>query len=1092
MDVFTTKRRGVFFLLLFSISFTLIAQERTIVGMITDNQKEPILGATINIKGQSGGTISDLSGRYSIKADPTATLVFSFIGMETTEVPVNNQTVVNVTIEDKSVQLNEIVAVGYGTVKRKDLTGSVAKLNMSDALQAPVVNIDQALEGRLAGVEIISPDGSPNAVSQVVIRGGSLSQDASPLFIVDGIPMDNFDMKSLDAYSIESIEVLKDASSIAIYGSRGANGVIIISSKKASAGKPRVSYSYSLSENFKPASKPMMNAYDWVKLQLQLANLSNTGTSTQGNKTLDMYLGPLDPTSNTRPRTLDFYKTQPTIDWTDLITHNSLSQSHNLTIGGGSDNLFYNLSATYLDADGLVINSGTKKYSLKADITQRLTDNLKLNVMASYNSTQTHTNTAIQNVNRFRPVQGYNELNIIGAAVDSLTLNNANSVLTASDLVNPLQQAINEISLNTLGLTTLNAKLEWKFLTDFYFTSSVGGTFTGTETSTFYNSKTIQGSLLKNLSGTLYNTNGVNGSVQNKDVSNLLNENILGYRKRFNKNHSLDAIVGFTYQKSELLSNQSKYTNIAPEFEYLSFNSLSSGTPAVGNGQYTSQNQLASYLGRVNYNLMDKYIFTLTTRADGSSKFIKSSQWGVFPSGAFAWRFSNEKFMTPISDVLSDGKLRASYGVVGNNRGVSDFSYLVEFGSIEASRRYMFNDANLSTGVTQYFMSNPNLTWESAKELDLGMDVTLWKNRISLTVDYFDKTTSNILMSRTLPSYMGFINGSRYENTGSISNRGLEFTINTLNVSAKDFSWSTNFNISFNTSKVLSFYEGNNVLTMGNTGFTPAEGWIAEVGGEISQFYGYKFLRLYQQSDFTKAPNGANVLNPGIPSYAIKHGYQLSPGDPMYADINGDGKIDDTDRTTLGSPNPKFLGGFSNTLNYQNWSFSFFFKYSFGNKVLNYTSFTESAPGSTWRNMPATYNNRWTGDNTNTTISRLILNGLTDVSTNPGKLSSLYVEDGSFLRLNSVALSYKIPKKLLQKFGVEALGITFSAYNLWTLTNYSGNSPEASTMNVYAPPMGTGYSEITNSTPYSSMTRGYDRNATPRPINVSLAINLKF
>ena len=301
-----------------------------------------------------------------------------------------------------------------------------------------------------------------------------------------------------------------------------------------------------------------------------------------------------------------------------------------------------------------------------------------------------------------------------------------------------------------------------------------------------------------------------------------------------------------------------------------------------------------------------------------------------------------------------------------------------------------------------------------------------------------------------------------------------------------------NFNISFNTSKVLSFYEGNNVLTMGNTGFTPAEGWIAEVGGEISQFYGYKFLRLYQQSDFTKAPNGANVLKPGIPSYAIKPGYQLSPGDPMYADINGDGKIDDTDRTTLGSPNPKFLGGFSNTLNYQNWSFSFFFKYSFGNKVLNYTSFTESAPGSTWRNMPATYNNRWTGDNTNTTISRLILNGLTDVSTNPGKLSSLYVEDGSFLRLNSVALSYKIPKKLLQKFGVEALGITFSAYNLWTLTNYSGNSPEASTMNVYAPPMGTGYSEITNSTPYSSMTRGYDRNATPRPINVSLAINLKF
>lgn len=1089
-------QKWVLLLMLFAISFTGTAQEKIIVGTITDQQNEPLAGVTIRVKDAQVATMTTSNGKYSIKADAFATLVFTFLGMEALELNVNGEAVVNAVMRDQVVQLQEVVAIGYGAVKRKDLTGSVGKVNMFELTQAPVTNIDQALSGRIAGLNIISPDGSPDGVAQISIRGGSLSQDASPLFIIDGFPMDNFDMKSLDPNSIADVEVLKDASSIAIYGSRGANGVIIITSKKGVAGKPRVTYNFSYALNIKPDLIPMMKPYDYVNLQLQLASFDNMPILPLGNPTLDMFLGPINPTTHKRPRTLDYYKNQPGIDWMSLIMQNSMTKTHSLNFSGGNEDTRYNISSSYVDQTGIVMNTGMKKYSAKLNLEQTLYPGLKLTMEASHNTTSTKTNSATSNARQFRPTTGFKEFDIIGAAIDSAALNNTNMNIDIRSLINPVQQAQNEVNERSQGLSQLNAKLEWKFFDSFYFTSTAGGTFTDTKASQFYNSKTAQGCILKNYSGALYNANGVNGSINIDEVSSFLNENTLGYRKKFNKNNAIDAIAGFTYQYSGINSTSIRAVNIAPEFEYLGLNNMSSGV-ASSFGQSGSSNRLASYLGRLNYNLMEKYLFTATARADGSSKFIQSNQWGVFPSGAFAWRFSSEKFMQPIAQVLTDGKLRASYGIVGNNRGVSDFSYLVELSGIQNSGKYMYNDATLSTAIKPLNLSNSGLKWESTKELDLGLDLTLWKDRISILVDYYDKNTSDLLITRVLQSYLGYAGttNSRYENAGTINNHGVEFTLNTLNIKSKNFTWTSNFNISYNKSKVIGFYDGYNALTMPG-GFNPVEGWIAETGRDVSQFYGFKYLRLYQASDFNKAPNGEYVLKPGVVNYATtQSGSVLGPGDPMYADLNGDGKIDNADRTNLGSPNPTFFGGFSNTLSYKEWSFNFFLKYSLGNYVLNANraNYENSPSRRRWGNMYESYANRWTPENTDTDIPRLIIGGAGDVSsTNINRLSSLYLEDGSYLKLSTVSLVYSLPKKLLDKLLITTLKINFSAQNLWTLTNYKGQDPEVSTYTSNSASRGTGYSLVSNNSSYSSMTGGYDSALYPRSLIVNTGIQITF
>ena len=677
-----TKEKWAIMLMLLCFGLTLNAQKKQIVGTITDKTNEPLAGVTVKVKGTKDATITDFKGTYSIKASSNATLVFSFLGMETLEVPIENRIVVNASLEDKALQLNEAVAIGYATVRRKDLTGSVAKVNMAEINTAPVATIDQALAGRIAGVNIVAADASPGAQAQVTIRGGSLSQDASPLYVIDDFPMENFDLATLDTKNIESIDFLKDASSIAIYGSRGANGVIIINTKQGTIGKPKVDYSYNISMTTKPSMPKMMGPYEYVKMQQEIASKESLN---QYSTFYKMYLNNGKDSS-----TLDNYKNEAGYNWPDLLMAASPTQTHSLSINGGTAETKYNFNLGYVDQQGVILNTGMNRYNAQLSLEQRFNKSVKLQLKATHNTIITRTNSVMNNMRQYRPTKGLGGQDLLLAEVDSSMLagGNLDYGIDASVLVNPLQQAENESDVRTQGTTTVNGKLEIRFLKDFVFTTAVGGTFINTNREQFYNSKTVQGLLYQKKSSsdptstatTVINANGVNGLIDNQDVSNFLNENLLTYRKKFNKDHSLDVMLGLTYQYSGFKTVTTRAINLTPEFEYLGLYNLSSGNiTTAGSGTQTgyngSANQLLSYLGRINYTLLDRYLFTVNFRADGSSKFFTTNQWGYFPSCAFAWRLINEPFMNSLKDVVSDAKVRLSTGSVGNNRGVSDFSY---------------------------------------------------------------------------------------------------------------------------------------------------------------------------------------------------------------------------------------------------------------------------------------------------------------------------------------------------------------------------------------------------------------------------------
>jgi len=1098
------KEKWVLLLILFSISFTLSAQKKAVYGTVTDEQKDPVIGASVMVKGTKEGTITDINGRFTIQTAVNKLLIIRYIGYQTTEVKVTNQPVLNVVLAEVATQLNEAIVVGYGTVKRKDLTGAVSKVNMDEINVAPVATLDQALAGRIAGVNIIAADGAPGAQAQVTIRGGSLSQDASPLFVIDGFPMENFDMATLDPKNIESIDVLKDASSIAIYGSRGANGVIIINTKQGVVGKPKVNYSYNFAMTMEPQMPKMMGPYEYVKMQQELS--SKEGISYY-NTFKKMYLD-----DGTNQRTLDSYKDEAGYNWPDILMSNAPMQTHSLSMNGGTAETKYNLNFGYVDQNGTIMNTGMKRYNAQASLEQRLSKAIKLQFRANHSSISTKSNSVMRNMRQYRPTSGIGGLDLLAAELDKdMTAGgDLQYGLDPSILVNPLQQAENEQDIRKQANTQVNAKLEWRFLKNFVFTSSVGSTFVNTNREQFYNSKTIQGLLSEIRTSTdttittskILNVNGVNGYVDNQDVTNFLNENLLNYRKKFNKNHTLDVLMGLTYQHSGFKTQTLRAVNMTPEFEYLGLYNLSSakaftsssGTQTGYNG---SVNQLLSYLGRVNYTLMDRYLFTVNFRADGSSKFIKSNQWGYFPSGAFAWRLIQEPFMKGLKNVVSDAKVRISTGTVGNNRGVNDFSYLLELGQLEKKRTYTFDGATLTNGLTQYFYSNPSLTWEKTTEYNIGTDWSLFDEKFTITADFYRRITSDFLMAKNIPFYAGYFNGgnTRYENVGKVLNQGIELSVGATLLKTKDLTWSVNVNSSYNVNKILEIAQGNDVLVQNGEDINTA--WVAKKGSSISQFYGFMSDGLYQYDDFYSNPNGTYTLKPEVVRFAtLKNAnYPPQPGDRKYKDLNGDGIIDDNDRTTLGSPIPFLSGGLSTNVTWKGFNVQAFFQYSYGNKVLNYNALKFGESGRYWNrgNMYATFANRWTPENFDTDIPRILEStGGGDVSVSTPRITDKFVEDGSFIRFKTLSVSYTLPKKVISKLKISNLMLVASAQNIALWTNYSGQDPEVSNYGGVNTKRGTGYTELTNTTSYSSMTGGMDNAAYPRSLILSGGVNITF
>lgn len=1035
---------------------------RNINGTVINEEEKPLPNATVIIQGKSQSAITSANGFFRFTdVSENDVLVVSMIGYKTKTVTITKDISYKIQLERVTEQLEDVVVIGYGEVKRKDLTGSVGSANITDMAKAPVVSFEDALAGRVAGVQVSSADGQPGVASNIVIRGGnSITQSNTPLFVIDGFPVESSGANNLNPEEIASIEVLKDASSTAIYGARGANGVVIITTKQGKAGPPVVTYNNWVAQQFSGKKIPVMSPYEFVKYQKELNPASAESIYFSDGKTLDSY------------------KQVKGIDWWDMIIDDALMQNHNFSVRGGTASTKYSLSGSFLDQQGVIISSGFRRYQGRFQIDQRLGKKVNIGINTNYSNTlrkgqiantPTDALTSASSGNSSTYVLygawGYRPVSGRGSDEDFFNDPFDDAITSGADLrVNPVIN-LNNVLNNTYGrLFSTNAYFNYSIFNSLKLQIRGGMNESGSRLEQFNNSKTAAGNPL-----TLYgSTFGINGSLQNGVSRSLLNENLITFNKVYNKSHRVNAVVGFTMQRSS--SETDGYTSILLPNESLGMSGLDQGT-ILDKVMVKSYSTLVSVLGRVNYSFNSKYLFTASFRRDGSSKFAPANRWGNFPSVAVAWSLGEENFIKNI-DVVSSAKLRASYGVTGNNR-VSDFAYLsvlqqeVGANSVNTRSGYYFGNSYVQ-GTVPTVVGNSNLKWERTANLDVGLDISLFNERINLTADYYYKRTSDLLLNASLASSTGYL--TAYRNIGIVQNKGLEFTLNTVNIRTKEFEWTSNFNIAFNRNKIVELNGDEPSLltrvTTWNSNFNNSIPYIAIPGREVALFYGYIFDGLYQLNDFNALPNGTYELKADVPNNGNDRSL-IKPGHIRYKDLNGDGIVDANDQTIVGNPTPAHIGGFSNNLRYSNFDLSIFLQWSYGNDVLNANRIIfEGAEGRQYLNMYKTFENRWSADNQNSLLP--VAGGY-----GPNVFSSRTVEDGSFLRLKTVSLGYSLPSEIIKKWSITSLRFNISAQNLITWTKYSGLDPEVSVR-------------------HSALTPGFDWSPYPRARIVSAGLNITF
>ena len=1014
-------------------------------GIVKDKTGEGLPGVNVLVKGRTAGTVTDMDGKFTIQTSPKDVLKFSFIGYKNQEVTVGNKKFIDVILEENAVSIEEVVvvAVGYGDVKRKDLTGSVAKANISEMLKAPVTSIDQALGGRISGVQVSSNDGVPGSSMNIVIRGNnSLTQSSEPLYVIDGFPMENSNLNALNPNDIESIDILKDASATAIYGARGANGVVIITTKSGKEGKPVITYNGSVTMAKVAKTIDLMNGYDFVKLQDEITLPEDMATSYYQNG-----------------RTLEDYRNVDSYDWQDEIFRTAITNNHYVSLTGKKDELKYAASLSATNQQGVIIASDFNRYQGRLNLDQKVNDKLSLSMNANYarsitngstpsTSSWSATNNLMYSVWGYRPVSPSGS-DLLDELVDP-------DVDMAEDYrFNPVLSAENEYRKKITDFLTANMSVQYEFIKNLKLKVSGGYNLKN------YRREDFNGPLTRTGNTNPKNTQskGNNAYLMQSEDRSWLNENILTYSFS-KKKHNLNVLAGVTFQGYNSSSNDITVNHITNA----SFGMAGLGkgdTPVVNS--YLSEYTMMSYLTRLNYNYKSKYYLTLSYRADGSSKFPESNRWGYFPSGSLAWNFSREDKVKDL-DWLSNGKLRLSWGKTGNNR-VSDFASLAKLYTGITSE-YVY-DNNYSSGYVLSSMANEKLKWETTEQFDLGLDLGFFKDRIRLTTDIYRKNTYDLLLNADLPPTSGF--SSTYMNIGRMRNDGLEFTLETENIKNKDFQWSSSFNIAFNLGTIedLSLNQEAmlNSVTFDNK-YNSQYAYISMLNRPSGMMYGFLYDGTYKYDDFDVTDKGAYVLKTAVPNNTASREI-IQPGDPKYKDINGDGVLNDDDRTIIGRGQAAHTGGFSNNFTYKNFDLNIFFQWSYGNDIYNANRMIFENPAKKRNtNMYASYVNRWTAENPTSNMPRANAQG-------SQQYSSLYVEDGSFLRLKNVSLGYTVPSQFLKKFGIRSAKFTLSAENLFTITDYSGFDPEVSVR-------------------HSALTPGFDYSAYPRSRSVSFGLNMSL
>lgn len=1021
-------------------------QRRQYSGVVVDSTTNEVLEGVViqNMNTPSIVAKTNDRGEFTIMSYVRDVISFSFVGY-TKQNYIATNLPRKIYLNQETRDIDEVVVIGYGTVNKKDFTGSLSEVNVEDINKAPVPNIAQALAGRVAGLQVNALSGQPGEESDIIIRGGnSITQDNSPLYVVDGFPIEGFSLSSINPEEIAELQVLKDASATSIYGSRGANGVVIIETKKGQEGVPQISYNLDFGMQRATKFMDMMDAYEFVKYQTEF-NPDNE----------EMYLTRQD-------RTLEDYKNVQTHDWQDMLFRNALMHNHNLAVRGGSRGTKYAFSGNVTNQDGVVINSGFSRYQGRARIDQELSNKLRVNLNVSYskdqnygqlNNQQASGNNSYATYIMYR-TWGYRPVSTTGNLEELLFDDDEDGGETLL-VMNPIISTRNEFREQNRTFFTSNLGLDYDLPWNLQLNMRGGYRWRQNRDEAFNNSKTYRGFPHAN------NADGVNGSFSENSYTDWMNENTLTYKNKWDNKHTFDALVGLTVQGQN--TDRYGYTSVHIPNEELGIRALEYGN-IKSPISTASKNALLSYLGRVNYNYRGKYYLTGSFRIDGSSKFAPQHRWGYFPAVAASWRLGREQFMKNISFV-SDSKLRVSWGVTGNNR-VNDFA---PYSTVTLDDRYGIGSGGAipEHALVLNRFGNKELKWESTYQFDIGYELSLFKNRLNFVFDYYNKDTKDLLLNANVPYAVGF--QRIYKNIGSIQNRGFEIEVNSVNVSKKNFTWNSSFNISFNRNKIMALTDDERTMFT-NVPFTAswnsANLYIAQVNKPVSSFYGLVWDGVYQTSDFDQLSNGSYILKDEVASL-YEDRTRVQPGDIKYRDVNGDMLIDEKDKVVIGRTLPKHYGGFNNNFTYKNFNLNVFFQWNYGNNVMNANRlmFEGNMSNRAGLNQFASYTDRWTIDNPSNEYFRVRGGGPV------GYYSTRELEDGSYIRLKTVQLAYRLPKHWIPR--VSSVDLSVAAQNLYTWSNYSGLDPEISTRN-------------------SILTPGFDYSAYAQNFTISFGAKVVF
>jgi len=1015
---------GRLFLLCFLamfISICAISQNRTVSGKVTDPKDgAPLPGVSVTVKGQTTGVTTDMNGNYSIPVPPGATLVFSHTGYEGQQLKVGEQASINVQLQLSNAALGEVVVIGYGTVRKKDLTGSVGSVKATQLQERPSASVNEALSGRIAGVQVTTNSGRPGGQTRIRIRGfSSINSSSNPLYVVDGvyIPIGNQTLNSnsidyINPNDIASVEVLKDASSTAIYGARGANGVLLITTKRGTNGPAKVTYDGNFSiPTIGPKRVHMLNAQQYLDLE-DLA-YDNIKVYDPAGWAAGNYSTAVDPRVKRQslPNLFDangkpLYNT----DWLKESLQHKLSQNHQIGVTGGNNNNLYGLFLGYRDDNGLLLNSYLRRYSARFVLDLRPKEWFRIGGSVSYNNQE--ENLVDQGTG------GLNSVRMITEAFSFMPVKFADGSWGDNYLYPGAEGGSNPVHImtdrkyvvnvqNMLGHTYINLLLG----NGFDIKSQVGVSVVQRQENQF------SGRSLHNIS---MDQNGTASIFDNREIY-WSSETFLNYNKSIGENHTLNGLVGLSWQGTNYQSVNASAQNFSTDF----FQWYNLGAGSVQNASSSNKTGFAfnSYFGRLNYGYKEKYLVTFTGRVDGNSKFGDNHKFAFFPSAAVAWKASNEDFLKN-NKIISHLKLRVSTGLTGNSE-IAPYPSDPLLGSYTA----IFNNSRFS-GVGSNRLGNPDLKWEKTSQTDAGVEIGVLDNRISFEADFYYRKTTDMLLESPLPRSTGY--PSIMKNVGSMENKGLEFTLNTVNINTKDFTWSSTFNISMNKNKVLSLATPAPIFS-GNPNFLSNTG-IIKVGEPVGSFWG-----LVRQGVWTEAERAEAAK---YTSY--RGGKPILPGDLKYLDVNGDYAINDLDRVIIGNGNPDGWGSFNNSFRYKNFDLLLEIGYMYGNDVLNQTKHSGEDRTGIANSFSSVMDAYQPGKNNNNTMIAATRDTRAGYVTN---VDTRWVEDGSFIRGKNLLLGYNLPAGTVNMLKVSRVRVTASVQNFFLKTKFSGNDPEVTTYN---------------------------------------------